>query len=161
MYSPRRYVGHSPKWQRNYSGPFLLVRRLDPVLYVVQKSRRAKEVVHSDKLKDYLGLTPNAWIGIGKPAAEAPTQQDSDSKTPTIGLEGDNGATSAEVMPISAEGQEEIESPRADQRAANTPTQEECYSEAPTTGLEVDNGVTFANVAPNPTDAPETTESPR
>ena len=27
MYSPRRYVGRSPKWQRNYSGPFLVIRR--------------------------------------------------------------------------------------------------------------------------------------
>jgi len=52
FYSPRRYAGRSPKFQRNYSGPFLVVRQLGPVLYVVQKSPRSKEiVVHADKLK--------------------------------------------------------------------------------------------------------------
>ena len=58
MYSPRRYVSRSPKWQRN-SEPFLVIRKLSPVLYVVQKSRRAKEhIVHADKLKPYLGEAP-------------------------------------------------------------------------------------------------------
>ena len=62
MYSPRRYVGRSPKWQRNYSGPFLVIRRLSFVLYVVQRSRRAKEiVVHGDKLKLYLEPAPDSW----------------------------------------------------------------------------------------------------
>jgi hypothetical protein len=42
FYSSRRYVGRSPKWLRNYSGPFLVVRQLSQVLYVIHKSRRAK-----------------------------------------------------------------------------------------------------------------------
>ena len=134
-----------------------------PCPNVVQKSRRAKEiVVHSDKLKKYLGLTPNAWTGVGKPAAEAPTQEDRDSEAPTTGLESDNGATSAEVLPISADAPEGIESPREDQRAAKTAAQEDCDSEAPTTGFEGDNGVTLVEVAPSPADAPEgTTKSSR
>jgi transposase InsO family protein len=66
VYSPRRYVGRSPKWQRNYSGPFLVIRLLSPVLFVVQKSRRTKElIIHGDKLKPYLGTTPMAWTAAG------------------------------------------------------------------------------------------------
>ena len=30
-YNPRRYVGRSPKWQRNYTGPFLVVGVLSAV----------------------------------------------------------------------------------------------------------------------------------
>ena len=71
VYSPRRYVGRSPKWQRNYSGPFLVTRKLSPVLYVVQKSRRAKEhIVHGDKLKPYLGVAPDTWIPGEQPTYE-------------------------------------------------------------------------------------------
>jgi len=65
FYSPRRYVGRSPKRQINYSGPFLVIRQLSPVLYAIQKSRRAKEcIVHGDKLKPYLGKTPDTWLSV-------------------------------------------------------------------------------------------------
>jgi len=63
VYSPRRYVGRSPKFQRNYSGPFLIIRQLGPVLYVVQKSHRSKEnVVHADKLKLCFADHPPSWL---------------------------------------------------------------------------------------------------
>src|SRR6185436_3078350 len=35
-YSPRRYVGKTPKWQRMFSGPYLVIRQLGPVNYVIQ-----------------------------------------------------------------------------------------------------------------------------
>ena len=63
FYSPRRYVGRSPKFQRNYSGLFLVIKQLGPVLYVVQRSSRSKEVVvHADKLKPYYGEQPPSWL---------------------------------------------------------------------------------------------------
>jgi hypothetical protein len=65
FYSPRRCVGRSPKWQRNYSGPFLVVKQLSQVLYVIQKSRRAKEILtHADKLKPFLGSAPDSWLNL-------------------------------------------------------------------------------------------------
>ena len=54
-YYPRRYQRRSPKWQPCYIGPFLIVRELPPVNYVIQRSARAHPiVVHADKLKKVL-----------------------------------------------------------------------------------------------------------
>ena len=63
---PRRYSGKSPKWQKNFVGPFLVVRQLPPVNYVIQRSKCSKPfVVHTDKLKTCLGETPVSWIVVG------------------------------------------------------------------------------------------------
>jgi len=55
VFSPRRYTGRSPKWQRRYSGPFEVVRQINAVNYVVRKGpRAATQVVHVDKLKPFV-----------------------------------------------------------------------------------------------------------
>jgi len=60
---PRRRVGLSPKWQRYYTGPYLVVRLLLPNDVVLQKSKRAKSfVVHRDKVKLCYGVTPESWL---------------------------------------------------------------------------------------------------
>ena len=49
---PRRYVKRSPKWSRNYAGPFTVVKAIPPCDYVIRKSKRGvTQVVHADKLK--------------------------------------------------------------------------------------------------------------
>ena len=61
-YISRRYMGRSQKWQRNYTGPFLVVDVLSAVNVVIQKSKRAvRLVIHIDKLKAYLGDAPAVW----------------------------------------------------------------------------------------------------
>ena len=53
----------SPKWQRNYTGPFLVVEVLSAVNVMIQKSRKEnKLVVHIDKLKSFMGDAPAAWL---------------------------------------------------------------------------------------------------
>jgi len=60
---PRRRVGKSPKWQRLYTGPFLVTERLGPVNYVIQKSAKADPIiVHSDKLRLFDGDAPKSWL---------------------------------------------------------------------------------------------------
>jgi transposase InsO family protein len=60
---PRRYKGRSPKWTRQYTGPFLVVREIPPCNFVIQRSQRSKAmVVHADKLKACLGDTPKSWL---------------------------------------------------------------------------------------------------
>ena len=60
---PRKYVGRSPKWDKNYDGPFLVVDVIAPSDYVIQKSKKAKvQVVHCDKLKPCHGQTPISWL---------------------------------------------------------------------------------------------------
>jgi transposase InsO family protein len=65
-YYPRRYRGRSPKWQRYYTGPFLIVRLILPSDAVLQKSKSSRPfVVHFDKLKLCQGVTPDSWLTQG------------------------------------------------------------------------------------------------
>jgi hypothetical protein len=60
---PRRYRGKSPKWQRHYVGPYLIIRELPPCNFVIQKSAKSKPIVaHVDKLKEYYGEPPTSWV---------------------------------------------------------------------------------------------------
>jgi len=62
-YYPRRYTKRSPKWQRCYTGPYLIVRSIPPVSYVLQRTPKAKPfVVHADKLKKCYSSTPSSWL---------------------------------------------------------------------------------------------------
>ena len=62
-YIPHRYVGRSPRWRRNYSGPFLVVKIHSVVTVSIQKSQRSDVlVVHTDKLKSFLGTTSTSWL---------------------------------------------------------------------------------------------------
>ena len=50
-YYPRKFTNKSPKWQRNYTGSYRIIRVIPPVNFVLQKSQRSKPfVVHADKL---------------------------------------------------------------------------------------------------------------
>ena len=65
---PRRYVNRSPKWDRNYEGPFLVVKAIPPSDYVIQRSKRTQPiVVHANKLKLCHGPTPQSWIAEEQP----------------------------------------------------------------------------------------------
>ena len=64
-YSPRRYVGRSPKWHCSYSGPFLVVKVLDPVNLILQQSKRSQPfVTHVDKVKTCKGSNPKNWLTV-------------------------------------------------------------------------------------------------
>jgi len=64
-FCPRHRVGRSPKWQRFYSGPFLVIDILGAVNLRIQKSARANMmVVHVNKVKLCLGETPTPWLDI-------------------------------------------------------------------------------------------------
>jgi len=53
----------SPKWQKMYTGPFLVVKYISPVNYVIQRSKHSlpKVVNTSDKLKSWVGEPPPSW----------------------------------------------------------------------------------------------------
>jgi len=60
---PRRYKNKSPKWQRNYTGPFLVTRVIGPVDYVIQRTKRGTpQTVHGDKLRRFHGEPPQSWL---------------------------------------------------------------------------------------------------
>jgi len=60
---PRKYQAKSAKWQRMYVGPYLVIRYIEPVNYVLQKSAKSKPfVTHANKLKKCHGETPVSWL---------------------------------------------------------------------------------------------------
>jgi len=66
IFHPRRVQGKSPKWQRYYDGPYLVLEAIRDVNYRVQRcSRSRKQVVHVDKINKYLGQAPHPWEVIG------------------------------------------------------------------------------------------------
>ena len=73
-YYPRKFTSKSPKWQRNFTGPYRVVRVIPPVNYVLQRSRRSKPfVVHADKLKKYHSPPAIDWAlsgDVGEQEAE-------------------------------------------------------------------------------------------
>ena len=51
-YCPRRRANLSPEWQSYYSGPFQVIRIIDPHVMVIARSKKSKPItVHRDKLK--------------------------------------------------------------------------------------------------------------
>ena len=60
---PRRLQSRSLKWQKAYTGPFLIVRMIEPSNCVLQRTPKSKGfVVHLDKLKKCYGDTPTSWV---------------------------------------------------------------------------------------------------
>lgn len=73
-WSPRRFAGRTPKWQRNFSGPFRVLEQCGPVNYLIQKFSRAKPFrVHVDKLRPYYGDDPKTAEGPNAPSKQAVT----------------------------------------------------------------------------------------
>ena len=76
-YYPRRYMGRSPKWQRLFTGPYLIVKMLGKTNVVLQKSARSNTfVAHVDKLKKCFSTTPNTWLLEEVTVAETPSLTD-------------------------------------------------------------------------------------
>ena len=83
-YCPRRFPRRSPKWQRMYTGPFLVVQVMGPVNVKLQSTQRSQPFVsHIDKLKLCLGPHPDGWlndedlVSVPEPAVvlESPVEQ--------------------------------------------------------------------------------------
>jgi hypothetical protein len=93
LFSPRRYQGKSPKWQRTYGGPFLVVDILEPVNLVIQRTSRSPvQVVHIDKVKKCFSQTPVSWLPSegGDLQQKDDTQREHSRETP-----GENDANEA------------------------------------------------------------------
>ena len=90
---PRRFRGKSPKWQKMYTGTYLIVKHIQPSNYVIQKSESAKpKVVHADKLK--------AWSGDHLPSYLPPTTEH--------GTAGGTVVTSSDNENVSAGPEQEV-----------------------------------------------------
>jgi len=65
----------SLKWQKCYTGPYLITRKIKPAKFVLQKSEKAKFfVVHLNKLKACHGPTPTSWLEMSSTGAKTSAQ---------------------------------------------------------------------------------------
>ena len=62
-FNPRKFQGKQQKWQRKFS-PYLVIKVLPPVNYLIQKSKRSRPIVaHVDKLKEWhTDNPPRSWL---------------------------------------------------------------------------------------------------
>jgi len=61
-YSPRRRKGMCRKWECSNVGGFRVMKKLNDVNYIIQKSPRTKPIiVHIDRLTPYRGDIPAVW----------------------------------------------------------------------------------------------------
>jgi hypothetical protein len=62
-YQYQRKVGLNPKLQKPWHGPFVVIERLNDVMYRIKLSSKSKpKVVHHDKLKPYVGENRPTWF---------------------------------------------------------------------------------------------------
>jgi hypothetical protein len=62
LYYPRRRPKIKEKWAKYFVGPVKILEQLSPVLFKVQKSKRAlPQLVYIDKLKLFEGRPPDDW----------------------------------------------------------------------------------------------------
>lgn len=85
MLVPRRRPHRNAKWQNFYEGPFLVVRQIWLVYYVIQRSSRSKLItVHVDKLKPCHIQELSSWLTTDTegptPATDA-AEHESDTTT--------------------------------------------------------------------------------
>ncbi|GBM73266.1 hypothetical protein AVEN_158625-1 [Araneus ventricosus] len=61
MYNPKRRRGLSPKLQQNWEGPYTVVKKLNDVVYRVQRSPNTKpKVIHIYRLAPYRAIDHNS-----------------------------------------------------------------------------------------------------
>jgi len=55
LFNPSRKKGLSPKLQRNWEGPYKVIKQINDLVYRIQRSPRTKmKVVHLDRLQPYI-----------------------------------------------------------------------------------------------------------
>jgi len=82
-YYPRRYPRKSPKWQKTYIGPYIIVSVLPPSNDVLQKSKKSSLfVAHFDKLKVFHGTAPADWQPTTTTIADVPVEDNTSAKRP-------------------------------------------------------------------------------
>ncbi|KAJ8962742.1 hypothetical protein NQ318_001140, partial [Aromia moschata] len=68
LYAPKRMKGRSPKLQKNWEGPYTIIKKINDLVYRIQLSPRSKpKVVHLERLAKYTGHNPPDWFVVEDP----------------------------------------------------------------------------------------------
>ena len=63
FYNPQRKKGISPKFQRLWHGPYIVLKKINDVIYRVQLSPHTKpKVIHHNRLAPYQGQNIQNWL---------------------------------------------------------------------------------------------------
>ena len=63
VYIPHRKKGVSPKLMRPWKGPYLVIKRINDLVYRVQLIPRSKpKITHRNRLWRYTGSSPPTWL---------------------------------------------------------------------------------------------------
>ncbi len=63
LHNPKKKKGISPKLQRPWEGPYVVLKRLSDVTFRIQKGpKTTPRVVHYNRLKKYFGENPPTWM---------------------------------------------------------------------------------------------------
>ena len=98
LYNPQRKKGRSPKLQRAWEGPYIIVKVINDLVFRIQRTPRTKpKVVHRNRLWLYSGDDPPTWF-------ETPLEQESlvDSDGPDA--EGSDPVNAGELPVIDSPG---------------------------------------------------------
>ena len=111
LYTPQKKKGISPKLQKFWSGPYLIVHKLSDTLYRIQKSvRTIPKIVHFNRLKRYHGKVLVSWVPGADPGIEILTQ-DAEEGTATVPRPPDLDTDSENEDVISQDSETESEQP--------------------------------------------------
>ena len=84
LYNPQRKKGKTPKLTRPWQGPYLVIKRINDVVYRMQLSPRSKpKVVHRNRLWRYSGISIPDWLD----RANSPTldqEESPDNESPAM-----------------------------------------------------------------------------
>ena len=103
LYNPRKKKGLSPKLQRSWEGPYVVIKKINDLVYRIQLGPRTKpKVVHCNRLWLYSGTAVPTWFNEGPGEQELtcqePAQQDSnspDSNSPDLNSQDSNSRDSS------------------------------------------------------------------
>ena len=97
LFNPQRKKGVCPKLTCPWKGPYVVVDRINDVVYRIRQGPRSKPaVVHKDRLKPYHGTIDETWLPRQDAApdqTDVPAQEDRRPVTQTASGEPDEGPT--------------------------------------------------------------------
>lgn len=81
LYNPRKKKGLSPKFSRPWEGPYVVVKKVNDLVYRIQLGRRTKpKVVHRNRLWLYTGKSRPTWFDNGN-TSDHPLEPSADGIT--------------------------------------------------------------------------------
>ncbi len=98
LFNPQRKKGLSPKLMKPWQGPYLVLKRINDLVYRTQLNPRAKaKIIHRNRLWRYRGDVPPNWLPDTQ--SEPSLTQGIESSPVQEELPGDSQAESAAANP--------------------------------------------------------------